>query len=357
MTNYRFWGALIVGVILSHFVLKAQDNSAFTKSEIQILFEGKTGDHSVCYRIPALAVAPNGDLIAAIDQRHDSCGDLKWNRNINITIRKSSDGGKTWSNAETIVDYPDGQSASDPSIIVDNASGQVFLFFNFMDLDREKEIYYHYVTVSQDNGQTWSEPKDITPEITLPEWHNDFKFITSGRGIVTSTGQLLHTLVNLQRGVTLFGSNDSGKSWFVGASAVNPADESQLIEAKDETIVMNSRVNGAGIRYIHTTSDNGATWESRPDSSLVDPGCNAGLIKNETGKWFFSNLKSQKDRRRLMIQTSDNEGKTWKEMTTVYPGSSAYSSMTLLPDQTIGLLFELDDYSKVGFVKLKTESW
>ncbi len=57
MTNYRFWGALIVGVILSHFVLKAQDNSAFTKSEIQILFEGKTGDHSVCYRIPALAVA------------------------------------------------------------------------------------------------------------------------------------------------------------------------------------------------------------------------------------------------------------------------------------------------------------
>ena len=67
-----------------------------------------------CYRIPALITAPNGDLIASIDERVPNCGDLKFSKDINIIIRRSSDNGKTWSDIETVVDFPYGQSASDP---------------------------------------------------------------------------------------------------------------------------------------------------------------------------------------------------------------------------------------------------
>ena len=80
-----------------------------------------------------------------------------------------------------------------------------------MNLDTEKDIYYLHVTKSSDNGKTWSEPEDITSQIAKPEWHKDFKFITSGRGIQTRSGKLLHTMVNLKSGLHLFGSDNHGK--------------------------------------------------------------------------------------------------------------------------------------------------
>ena len=127
-----------------------------------------------CYRIPSLVTAPNGDLIAAIDERVPSCGDLKWNRDINIVIRRSSDNGNNWTEIETIIDYPDGRSASDPSMIVDRMTGKVFLFYNYMDLDHEKDVYYLHVMTSTDNGKSWSEPIDITGQISKTEWNGCF---------------------------------------------------------------------------------------------------------------------------------------------------------------------------------------
>ena len=55
------------------------------------LFNAENNPEVSCYRIPSIITATNGDLIAAIDERVPSCGDLKWSRDINIVIRKSSD--------------------------------------------------------------------------------------------------------------------------------------------------------------------------------------------------------------------------------------------------------------------------
>lgn len=55
-----------------------------------------------CYRIPALATAPNGNVIAACDQRVRSCTDLGGNEDINIVIRTSRNHGKTWSDIRCI---------------------------------------------------------------------------------------------------------------------------------------------------------------------------------------------------------------------------------------------------------------
>jgi len=146
------------------------------------LFDASAEADIACYRIPAIMTAANGDLIATIDERVLSCGDLKRSKDINIVMRRSTDNGDSWPEIETIVDYPLGKSASDPSMILDKVSGVIFLFFNFMDLDKEKDVYYLKVAESLDHGQTWSSPTDITSQITKPEWHGDFKFITSGRG-------------------------------------------------------------------------------------------------------------------------------------------------------------------------------
>lgn len=315
-----------------------------------------------CYRIPAIVTAPNGDLIAAIDQRVPSCGDLKWSKDINIIIRRSDDNGDSWSDIEKIVDYPLGESASDPSMIVDKITGAIFLFFNYMDVENEKDIYYLRVIKSVDNGKTWSSPIDITSQIAKPEWHHNFKFITSGRGIQTSSGKLIHTMVNLENGLYLFGSDDHGKSWYFIDTPITPANESKIVELVDGTWMINSRVEGKGFRFVHRSSDEGKTWLSQPDSSLIDPGCNAAIIRytsikegGDKNRLLFANAKMKDDRKNMTLRISYDEGKTWSEGKTIYAESSAYSSMTILANGDIGLFFEKDNYQENVFVRVSLE--
>jgi len=323
----------------------------------QDLFNTSMNPEVSCYRIPALATAPNGDLIAAIDERVPSCGDLKWSRDINIVIRRSSNNGKTWSEIEKIVDFPLGQSASDPSIIVDQLTNEIFLFYNYMDLDKEKDVYYLHVTKSADNGKTWSKPEDITHQIAKQEWHTDFKFITSGRGIQTQNGTLLHCMVNLNNGLHVFGSKDHGKSWFFIDTPVSPADESKIVELANGDWMINARANKTGMRYVHLSNDEGKTWETKAAPNLIDPGCNASIIRYTSiedgykkNRLLFSNAKSEKGRVNMTVRISYDEGKTWSEGKTIYKGESAYSSMTIMENGDIGLFFEQDDYQKNPFV-------
>lgn len=326
------------------------------------LFDARNQYEVACYRIPAIITAPNGDLVAAIDERVPSCADLRSNNDINIVMRRSVDQGVTWSPIEKIIDYPIGQSASDPSMIVDHVTGTIFLFYNYMDLNKEKDIYYLKVVKSEDNGRSWSSPADITRQITKPEWHQDFKFITSGRGIQTRSGLLLHTLVNLQQGLHLFGSSDHGKTWQLYETPIQPGDESKIVELADSSWMINSRINNGGLRYVHFSNDHGATWLSKPDSTLVDPGCNASIIRytsitagDDKNRLLFSNAKSPTDRSQMTIRISYDEGLTWNEGKTIYAAQSAYSSMTVLSNGDIGLFFEKDGYQVNVFVRLTLE--
>src|SRR5690606_21523556 len=206
---------LLLSLLFVNCGIKTQKSIAELNAPVfQDLFNTTMSHDVSCYRIPAIVTAPNGDLIAAIDERVPNCGDLRTNTDVNIIVRRSADNGKTWSAIEKVVDFPEGQSASDPSMIVDNVTNEVFMFYNFMKLDTEKDVYYLHVVKSKDNGNTWGTPQDITSQITKPEWHDDFKFITSGRGIQTRSGKLLHTMVNLNSGLHLFGSDDHGKTWY-----------------------------------------------------------------------------------------------------------------------------------------------
>lgn len=338
----------------------SQDSSANILFS-EALFGNASAAGAACYRIPSIVTAPNGDLIAAIDERVPSCRDLKWSRDINIVARRSSDNGDTWTEIERVADFPDGQSASDPSMIVDVITGDIYLFYNYMDLDKEPEVYYLHVIKSTDNGKTWSSPVDITSQIAKPEWHNDFKFITSGRGIQTRSGKLLHTMVNLDSGLHVFGSDDHGATWKLYDTPVVPGNESKIVELSDGSWMINSRLNGSGYRQVHVSDNEGLTWESRRQPELVDPGCNASIVsyplQGENGKQvlLFSNANSAEARQNMTIRISTDDGITWSEGKSVYEGSSAYSSMTVLANGDIGLFYEKDDYTTNVFVRIGFE--
>ncbi len=358
---------LFAGAVLVHALLPACGQEELPSlseglDQVHDLFNASNNPDIACYRIPSVVTATNGDLVTAIDERVPSCDDLRGSRDINIVVRRSQDQGKSWTDIERVADFPDGLSASDPSMIVDMETGEIFLFYNYMDLDKEKDVYYLHVMKSQDHGKSWSKPQDITSQISKEKWHKDFKFITSGRGIQTRTGTLLHCMVIVDHGTHIFGSDDHGKTWYLIDTPIKPGDESKVVELADGRWMVNSRINDKGKRYVHISADQGKTWDSKPAPELIDPGCNGSIIRytsveegHDKNRLLFANPKSKKHRVNLTVRISYDEGLSWTEGKTIYPGGSAYSSLTVLENGQIGLFFEKDFYTENTFVSFSLD--
>ena len=331
-------------------------------SEKSVLW--KNGDGGVAvYRIPALCTAPNGDLVAACDARKENGGDLNVYQPINISVRRSSDGGKTWTQPENSWTWQWNDKAkwagSDPSFVVDAQAKKIFLFYNVWLWEDTKawdnNVYRFYVQESSDDGKTWSRPRDISKDIAFPEWPfgkarnaGGFIFISSGSGAQMKDGTLLHTIVHVNDGNALFGSDDHGKTWKPFGKPVKNGDECKVVELSDGAWMINSRWRGGG-RQIHVSRDRGMTWESRYDAALEDPQCNAQIMRY--GKaLLFTNCKSPNRRALLHLRASVDDGKTWTPGTCIDPQGAAYSDMTILPNGDIGILYEGAGYATINFV-------
>ena len=63
----------------------------------------------------------------------------------------------------------------------------------------------------------------------------------------------------------------------------------------------------------------------------------------------FANPASQTERAHGTVRVSYDEGRTWPLEKLIYDGYYAYSCLTRLNERTIGLLYEKDNYAKIGF--------
>lgn len=321
-----------------------------------LFVSGQNDTHT--FRIPAIATAVNGDLIAACDARRKGSADLIGQRTIDIVFRRSTDNGKSWSAMEVLDPYEDG-GCSDPSLIVDKTTGDIFCFYNYMVADRSSKEYRFVVQKSSDHGATWDAPIDFTDQVAGPELKDAFKFITSGRGIQTRAGLLVHNYVRVGKGVTLFASRDHGATWET-IGDVSPGDESKVVELPDGTLMVNSRI-GPGKRFVHRSSDGGRTWDSVSDFSLPDPRCNACLIQYTAkrdgyakDRLLFVNAASNSARENLAVRISYDGGWAWSDGKVIDPGPSAYSEITVLKDGSFGVLYE-PGYKEVRFVRFTLE--
>jgi hypothetical protein len=84
------------------------------------------------FRIPGIARAKNGNLLAVADMRYNSRRDLQGHMDIGLRI--SQDGGQTWSPPAPIMDMAehggkpqDQNGCSDPCILVDDETGEIFV--------------------------------------------------------------------------------------------------------------------------------------------------------------------------------------------------------------------------------------
>ena len=360
--------------------LAAASINVFALSEQTTLW--KSGDNGIAvYRIPALCTAPNGDLVAVCDARSRHGGDLNTCQPINISCRRSTDNGETWSDPINTWTWPwndeEKWAGSDPSFIVDSETKTIFLFYNVWECVNKKGVFQFFVQESKDNGLTWSEPRDISNDIAFNGWNfgggdrqGGFIFITSGSGVQMKDGTLMHTLVRVggPTEVALFGSSDHGKTWRHFGNPAKQGDECKFVELDDGRWLINSRVNSAGGRQIHISSDKGMTWSSSFDTALLDPACNGQIMRYPLScasrpdkalkeglpesVLLFSNCKAR-GRRNLYVRTSWDDGTTWTDGVCVEPSGAAYSDMTILNNGEVGVLFEGAGYETIRFCKME----
>lgn len=311
------------------------------------------------FRIPSVVVTPQGTVLAFCEGRKTSAAD---NGDIDLLLKRSHDQGRTWGPLELV--HEEGGTANvtigNPCPVVDATTGTIWL-----TLCRDNK--HVLVTSSQDDGQKWSPPKDISSSVTRTEW--GWIATGPGVGIQLQRGQKPGRLVipcdhsrviDGQRVMVshVFYSDDSGQTWQLGGSLDQHTDECQVVELANGSLMLNmrnywgtngGRPNRGSKRAIATSVDAGETWsELSFDDTLVEPICQASLLtyqkadtsSNNYKYLLFSNPASSSTRHRLTVRLSKNEGQTWPWARRLHAGPAAYSCLTVLADDTIGCFYE-----------------
>jgi len=337
---------------------------------VDVFVAGQDGYHT--YRIPSLLVTAKGTLLAFAEGRKNGRSD---SGEIDIVVKRSTDDGRTWS-ALRVVASDSPNTIGNPCPVVDRATGTIWLPMTRnlgSDLERDiiagrsKDTRRVLISSSDDDGLTWSRPLDITASAKLPEW--TWYATGPGAGIQLKSGRLLIPCDHRVLGSSKYRSHviysdDHGKSWKLGGVVGEDVNECQAVELGDGSMMINMRSYRANqrCRAVSISKDGGESWSAiTDDHTLIEPNCQASLVRfagDATHKpvVLFCNPASQQTREKLTLRVSHDEGRSWPVSQLICEGSSAYSSLVVLPDVSVGCLYERDNYGKITFVRLRLES-
>jgi sialidase-1 len=256
----------------------------------------------------------------------------------------------------------------DPSILVDRDTGSLFVMAVWSHGERAwhgsapglspDETGQIMMVRSDDDGLTWSAPRNLTAQLKRPEW--SFLLQGPGRGIHCADGTLVFPAqfqLAPEHGrlphSTVISSRDHGESWEIGTGARGDTTESAVVELDDGTWMLNARDNRGGARSVFTTRDRGASWHEHASSrtALIEPVCMASLIHvgreldgRADGRLLFSNPDvATPPRRSMTIKASFDEGRQWPVARQVLLDAgtlAGYSCMTMIDASTVGILYE-----------------
>ena len=316
------------------------------------VMEHSGGSYARC-RIPGIVCTDRGTLLCCYECRY---GESDWSA-IDIGMRRSVDGGKSWSERTILRSSGGRYTLNNPIFLPDGERLHLLYHRNYSQC-------FH--CVSLDDGLSWSDPRDITcaQEGLLDRYCWTVIAAGPGHGIRLRSGRLLAPVWMAGDSSNIFShrpsvvatlySDDRGESWQCGQiipggpSLVNP-NESCLAE-----------LSGGGVKIFmrHETDDrlrrtavspDGISGWSEPvqEPALPDPVCAAGLVGYGEQLWF-SNCASRTARKNLTLRESPDGGVTWPRRLLV-SRDAGYSDLCYSPRQNrIFVFYEADAAGEEG---------
>ncbi len=332
---------------------------------VDVFIAGQDGYHT--FRIPSLIVTPKGTLIAVCEGRKSGRAD---SGDIDLVMRRSIDRGATW-NSLQVIDDDGGNTTGNPTLVVERESGTILLLLTrnpggVTEADVVDGVAATGRTIwlmkSVDDGVTWSKPIEITSSVKKPDWR--WYATGPGVGIQLKNGRLVVPSNHSESGTRIsrshiIYSDDRGGTWKLGGAAGDHTNESQVIERADGTLLWNMRNARVDPQYftraIAESRDGGLSWSATAhDPMLIEPICQASIVRYpQDDIVLFSNPASLK-RENLTVRLSRDGGRTWPVAKVVHAKAAAYSSLGLLTDGSIGLLYEngeSEPYERITFAR------
>ncbi|OXY90207.1 sialidase family protein [Streptomyces diastatochromogenes] len=367
----------------------AQPATDATDFEQQILFKASQDPGYACFRIPAIVRTTDGTLLAFAEGRVLNCGDAA---DIDIVVKRSTDGGRTWGPLR-VVNEGAGDTHGNPAPMVDRDTGRIWLAETYntgrtdsascsVPCDRSPHLQY-----SDDDGLTWSEPRDLSPEILPADWNSWYATgpvhgiqLTRGRyagrlvfGVNTETWNGSRVTANH---AALIVSDDHGGHWRIGATDTWPIAADGTFRQKPSELTLAERTDGSvlvsgreqdgtdlGHRTQAVSRDGGGSFAApfRDLPDLYTPQVQGSILR--LGDRILLSCPGDPDRRRtMMIRSSYDGGRTWDSVdrgTVVTTDWSGYSDLVRVDHDTAGLMYEggaVDARDEIRFARF-TEDW
>jgi sialidase-1 len=335
-------------------------------------------DGYACYRCPTLAVSTSGTVLAFCEGRVNGHKDED---DMDVVLKRSTDGGRTWGPLQVLVN--DGKNPCKCQCPVVLPSGRILLVWlwnKWIPSEKDRTTREVYVMHSDDDGVTWSKPRNITASVYQPNWkwygigpcHALVKRSEPHKGRIVVPARHNAKRVNMVSHIIY--SDDNGVTWQVGGSVARPqTTECTVVELSNGDLMLNSRNqnDGENHRVVSISKDGGSTFaETWLESQLVEPrGCQASLlfhsVNPRTGKGniLFSNPANAEFRSDGTLKLSEDDGRTWTKSFRYAkkpaPNFTGYSDIAVMPDDSVGILYERGDladasrkserYDEVGF--------
>lgn len=280
-----------------------------------------------------------------------------------IAVRRSNDGGATWSATDEIIVRDEGAMNVMSVSLLRLKSGEIALFYL-----RKNSLAdcRPVMRRSFDEGKTWSGPTTcITDETAYYVLNND-------RVVQLESGRLLFAVSKHSfpdgkfdnTGVVLtYSSDDNGATWHRGKSVLEvrgadgrryAAQEPGVVECSDGSILLWIRTN-SGRQYFSRSTDRGETWSEPEPSPLVSPLSPASIKRLPTGDllavWNDHGSRPEMKTYRptehkwangwrspLAAALSSDDGRTWhgvKMLETDPDGWFCYTAIQPLADGTV----------------------
>lgn len=284
----------------------------------QVLFSGD----EVKYRIPAIVQCKSGKIIAFTDHRYQG-SDVGWGNRLDIVMKTSTNGGKTWSSPEQMVAQGGGAADSfdcahgDAAVVVDRESGQLLMMcasggVSYWDSRRPNPLrmgrYY-----SSDEGKTWH-GGEVTKEVYALIPDAEAAFFTSGRicqssKIKVGTHYRIYSVLCTRVGNRVVYSDDFGRNWkLLGDNAADAApkgDEAKVEELPDGSVLLSSRIASGRLFNVFTYTNKSAAagrWADVVFSSAQGNGIAAS--KNAcNGEVVLAKAKKNGKKTLLLLQS------------------------------------------------------